>query len=145
MLRQSSFNGRSKYLLIFIVCCDFLFSQCWSYVHTSQILLGDLRLEALSTANRQKLFSSKLKCLGRGTTDAGFQSKRLKVLCLHGYLSSSKYFQLQLRRLVDDAQDISDFGICNAYPISLPLMLSRSIVNLLTVMLLCNSFPRRTA
>ena len=133
MLGQSFFSGRSKFLLIFIISCDFLFSRCWSYVHKSQILLGDLRLEALSTANRQKLFSTELKCLGRGTTEAGVQNKRLKVLCLHGYLSSSKYFQLQLRRLVDDAQDISDFGICNASPIILSLLLSRSIVNLLDI------------
>lgn len=128
MLRQSFFSGRSKFLFIFVVCCDFLFSQCWSYVHKSQILLGDLRLEALSNANRQKLCSTELKCLVRGTTEAGVENKRLKVLCLHGYLSSSKYFQLQLRRLVDDAQDISDFGIRNTYPIILSLLLTRSIV-----------------
>ena len=38
------------------------------------------------------------------------EKKRLKVLCLHGYLSSSKYFSLQLRRLVEDGGDLSDFG-----------------------------------
>ena len=38
------------------------------------------------------------------------EKKRLKVLCLHGYLSSSKYFRLQLRRLVEDGGDFSDFG-----------------------------------
>eukprot|EP00596_Hydrurales_sp_CCMP1899_P006230 CAMPEP_0119033434 /NCGR_PEP_ID=MMETSP1177-20130426/474_1 /TAXON_ID=2985 /ORGANISM="Ochromonas sp, Strain CCMP1899" /LENGTH=220 /DNA_ID=CAMNT_0006990169 /DNA_START=393 /DNA_END=1055 /DNA_ORIENTATION=+ len=35
--------------------------------------------------------------------------KRLKVLCLHGYLSSSKYFSLQLRRLVDEGAGKADF------------------------------------
>lgn len=35
--------------------------------------------------------------------------KRLKVLCLHGYLSSSKYFSLQLRRLVDEGASTTDF------------------------------------
>lgn len=37
--------------------------------------------------------------------------KRLKVLCLHGYLSSAKYFKLQLRKLVDDTDNIADFGM----------------------------------
>lgn len=40
----------------------------------------------------------------------GHEKKRLKILCLHGYLSSSKYFRLQLRRLVEDGGDLSDFG-----------------------------------
>jgi hypothetical protein len=116
MSRQSVLSYRSEILLVFVVCCDFLFFQCWSYVHKPQILLGDLRLETFSIASRQKHSLSRLKCQQGGT--AVIEKKRLKVLCLHGYLSSSKYFQLQLRRLVDDASDISDFGTCNAYPIS---------------------------
>jgi hypothetical protein len=127
MSRQSFFSYSSKILLVFVVCCDFLFSQCWSYVHKPQILRVDLRLEAFSGASRQKPSLLRLKCQQGGTAEAVVEKKRLKVLCLHGYLSSSKYFQLQLRRLVDDAQDISDFGICNTYLISQSLV-SRQVV-----------------
>jgi hypothetical protein len=38
------------------------------------------------------------------------KKKRLKVLCLHGYLSNSKLFELQLRRLVDEGESTTDFG-----------------------------------
>lgn len=38
------------------------------------------------------------------------KNKRLKVLCLHGYISNSKLFELQLRRLVDEAESTTDFG-----------------------------------
>ena len=51
--------------------------------------------------------------IGGSADDIGVliaDEKRLKVLCLHGYLSSSKYFRLQLRRLVEEGGDISDFG-----------------------------------
>ena len=44
------------------------------------------------------------------SSDQDNGEKRLKVLCLHGYLSSSKLFRLQLRRLVDEASHSSDFG-----------------------------------
>jgi hypothetical protein len=50
----------------------------------------------------------------RGSSDTTSNNvdkeKRLKVLCLHGYLSNSILFELQLQRLVDEAESTTDFG-----------------------------------
>ena len=48
-----------------------------------------------------------------GTGSAG-DTKRLKVLCLHGYLSNARMFQAQLQKLVNEASYTSDFVFIDA-------------------------------
>ena len=41
-------------------------------------------------------------------------TRRLKILCLHGYLSSGKLFKAQLQKLVNEASDTSIFTFLDA-------------------------------
>ena len=42
-------------------------------------------------------------------SNANNNEDKLKILCLHGYCSSAKVFEMQTRHLVDNCADIADF------------------------------------
>ena len=109
MSPSSSSKERAKSLLLFLIFCNILFLQCTSFIQkpvTFNPVHGKIQIALPSRISRLcEAANDRNECL-----PIFDDRKRLKVLCLHGYLSSSKYFRLQLRRLVDEASDISEFG-----------------------------------
>ena len=57
----------------------------------------------------RRLLSPMMVSLG-GLIPNDNKIKRLKVLCLHGYLSSAKLFQVQTQLIADQVADETDFG-----------------------------------
>ena len=109
MSPSSSSKERAKSLLLFLIFCNILFLQCTSFIQkpvTFNPVHGKIQIALHSRISRLCETVND----GNGCLPIFDDRKRLKVLCLHGYLSSSKYFRLQLRRLVDEASDISEFG-----------------------------------
>jgi hypothetical protein len=82
-----------------------------SFINSQRTILRGQNIYGLNTLNISKsLISSMMSSGSVNDNESGDKAqKRLKVLCLHGYLSNAKYFRLQLRRLVDDASDTTDF------------------------------------
>jgi hypothetical protein len=107
MSPSSSSKERAKPLLLFLIFCNILFLQCTSFIK-KPTTFNPVHAKIQITLRSRTLCGT----LNGGKADLPVSDarKRLKVLCLHGYLSSSKYFRLQLRRLVDEASDISEFG-----------------------------------
>lgn len=109
MSPSSSSKERAKSLLLFLIFCNILFLQCTSFIQkpvTFNPVHGKIQIALRSRISHLSETAND----GKECLPIFDDRKRLKVLCLHGYLSSSKYFRLQLRRLVDEASDISEFG-----------------------------------
>jgi hypothetical protein len=107
MSPSSSSKGRAKPFLLFLIFCNILFLQCTSFIKKPTTFNPVYAKIQITLRCRTLCGTSNGGPANLPVSDAG---KRLKVLCLHGYLSSSKYFRLQLRRLVDEGSDISEFG-----------------------------------
>lgn len=109
MAKSFSFKCLGKPLLLSLIFCNILFLQCLSLIKKPVTLRRVDSKFHLTLRTRKSCLSETAN--GDNIPVLSLNGgKRLKVLCLHGYLSSSKYFRLQLRRLVDEASDISDFG-----------------------------------
>lgn len=109
MSPSSSSKELAKSLLLFFMFCNILFLQCTSFIKKPVTFNPMHRKIQITFCNRKSHLHQTVN-VGKEDLKIPDDRKRLKVLCLHGYLSSSKYFRLQLRRLVDEASDISDFG-----------------------------------
>jgi hypothetical protein len=104
-----SSKERAKPLLLFLIFCNILFLECTSFIKKSATF-NPVHSKIQITLHCRISHLSGTVNGGKADLPVYDDRKRLKVLCLHGYLSSSKYFRLQLRRLVDEASDISEFG-----------------------------------
>jgi hypothetical protein len=99
-----------RLLLSLLIGGYIIISHCYKVIENPSILTRGSR-------GPKRGFTETLERRGvvcRGSSDSINDNldkqKRLKVLCLHGYLSNSNLFELQLRRLVDETESTTDFG-----------------------------------
>jgi hypothetical protein len=94
-------------LLLFLIIGGYLItSNCYKLIERPILRRGSKR------GLIEKFKRRRVICKGSSDTldNNSDKEKRLKVLCLHGYLSNSILFELQLRRLIDEAESTTDFG-----------------------------------
>lgn len=97
-------NGLSHIGFIVVMLVLWLLSLwlcCWNSFHIHTVAYRLNTLKTLISWSQTRLFSSIVND----------NKNKLKILCLHGYLSNSYNFQYQLRHLIDKIKPIAEFGM----------------------------------